>query len=204
MSGQFSAGISANVALASLPASRWHHCKHHAVVIFGVLLALMPTLHWHLCPCCAGIATFVVPILPPASQTGICPTTTQLQHICVRGVIVVVIFLTHGLVAVPGVVPRQLGLQWSGQCSIGVFASVVLASLPTLCCSHCQHCAVVIADIAPASLPLSCGRICHCCAGIVALVTPALLPALQTGLCPVSKQSQHALASLPVYTGLRF
>jgi hypothetical protein len=113
----------------------------------------------------------------------------------------------HQAVLVAGVVPallpswpskvrpvpcwRLLALRWR-------FARIALASLPALCCCPCcRHCAGVIALVAWALLPLLHGRFSPCCAGIVALVAFASLPALQTGGCPITKQLQHALASLP-------
>jgi hypothetical protein len=89
-----------------------------------------------------------------------------------------------GLVAIPGVIPQQLGLQRSGQCRAGVFAGVALASLPALRWRHCQHCVVVAASIALALLPLLHRHLCPCHAGVVALVLPALPPALSWCLCP--------------------
>ncbi len=91
----------------------------------------------------------------------------------------------------------RVGLRRSGWCRAGVCRRCAGVS-PALCWRHCQHCAVVlVAGVLPASLPLSRGCFCPCRAGIVALVAFALPPALQTGVCPVTKQSQHALASLP-------
>jgi hypothetical protein len=64
----------------------------------------------------------------------------------------------------------------------GVIASIVLLSMsPALCWHHC-HVA---------------RRFCPCCAGIFVLVAFALPPALQPCICPDTKQSRHALASLP-------
>jgi hypothetical protein len=51
---------------------------------------------------------------------------------------------------------------------------------PALCRHHCRS-----------------GRLCPCCAGIFVLIAFALPPALQPCVCPVTKQSQHVLASLP-------
>jgi hypothetical protein len=96
MSGQFSAGSFAGIALASLPMLRWRPCKHCAIIVAGVPPVSLPTSCWPLCPCGAGIAAFVAPALQPALQTGILPTTKQLQHVHVCGVVVVVIFLTCG------------------------------------------------------------------------------------------------------------
>jgi hypothetical protein len=56
------------------------------------------------------------------------------------------------------------------------------------CCCCCGRCVGVIALITLEFLPY--------CAGIVALFAFALPPASQTGICPVTKQLQHALASL--------
>ncbi len=68
---------------------------------------------------------------------------------------------------------------------------------PASCWHHCQHCAVVhVTGIVLASSP--------CCGALLLLLRRhlcphclCLVPALQPCVCPVTKQSQHALASLP-------
>jgi hypothetical protein len=91
----------------------------------------------------------------------------------------------------------QVGLCRSGRCRAGVCWHCARV-LPPLLWRHCQHPAVIlVAGVVPAPLPSSRGCFCPCCAGIVALVAFALPPASQTGICPVTKQSRHALASLP-------
>ncbi len=185
---QCCAGVLACIALVSLQALCCHCCRLCAVVVAGVALALLPVSCWHLCPHCTGIAAFVAPALAPALQTGVCPTTMQPRHIRVRGIVVVVIFLVRGLVAIPGVVLRQLCPQWSDRCSIGIFASAVLATR-----------AGVIVSIAPLLLPALHRHCCPLCAGIVTLVTFALLPASRTGVCSFMTQTRHVAgeASLP-------
>ncbi len=64
----------------------------------------------------------------------------------------------------------------------GVIASIMLLSMSPALCRH--HCHVV-------------GRLCPCQASIFVLIAFALPPALQPCICSVTKQSQHALASLP-------
>ncbi len=64
----------------------------------------------------------------------------------------------------------------------GVIASIMLSSMSLALCRH--HCRVA-------------GRFCSCCTGIFVLITFALPPALRPCVCPVTKQSQHVLASLP-------
>jgi hypothetical protein len=63
-----------------------------------------------------------------------------------------------------------------------VIASIVLLSMSPALCRH--HCCVV-------------GNFCPCHAGIFVLIAFALPPALQPCICPDTKQSRHALASLP-------
>jgi hypothetical protein len=82
--------------------------------------------------------------------------------------------VARGVVTVLGIIPWQLGLQWTSQCSTGDFVRVALASLPALRWQYHQHCAVIFTGIAPASLPASHGHLCPCCAGVVTHVTPAL------------------------------
>jgi hypothetical protein len=67
------------------------------------------------------------------------------------------------------------------------FAGVALA--------FCPHCAGVIASIVLLLLLLALCRH-HCPSGIVALVAFVLPPASRTGICLVTKQSQHMLESL--------
>jgi hypothetical protein len=64
----------------------------------------------------------------------------------------------------------------------GVIASIVLLSISPALCRH-HHCVA--------------GPFCPCFAGIFVLITFALPPALRPCVCPDTKQSQHALASLP-------
>ncbi len=69
------------------------------------------------------------------------------------------------------------------------FARIPLASLPASCCCPChQRCAGIIAVLR--------GRFCPCHAGIFIIIAFASPPALRPGICPVTKQLQHALASL--------
>ncbi len=173
-----------------------HHCPGCAGVLANIALS-MPVLCWRCHQHCPGLFALIALALLPSSQTSVCPTKTQLLHIRVCGLIVVVIVLARGLIAISGVVPWSLCLRWSSGCSVGVFASVVLGSLAALRRCHHQHCTVVVAGVVPASFPLSHGRFCPCRAGIIALVILALPPALQTGICPGTKQSQHALVSSP-------
>jgi hypothetical protein len=100
---QCCAGILARITLASSQSLHCHCRRRHAGVLARILMASSLSLRWH-CHLCR-------PTLPPALQTGICPTMMQLQHVRVRGVIVVVIFLAHGLIAVPGIIPRNLALM---------------------------------------------------------------------------------------------
>jgi hypothetical protein len=69
--------------------------------------------------------------------------------------------VAHGVVTVLGIVPCQLGLQWTSQCSTGIFVSNALASLPALCWRYHQYCAVVFTRVAPASLPALHGHLCN-------------------------------------------
>jgi hypothetical protein len=64
----------------------------------------------------------------------------------------------------------------------GVIASIVLSSMSLALCQHYRHVA---------------GRFCSCCTGIFVLIAFALPPALRPCICPVTKQSRHALVSLP-------
>jgi hypothetical protein len=95
----------ANLALVVLPALRRRPCPRCTGVLASIALS-MPALHW----CChqrrAGLFALLALASPPASQTSICPTKTQLQHVRVHGVVVVVIVLTRGLITVPGIIPR--------------------------------------------------------------------------------------------------
>jgi hypothetical protein len=100
----------ANVALAALPVIHLRHCKHHAVTVARIAPALLLSSHGCLCPQRAGIVTLVAPTLPPASQTGVCPVMTQSQHVGISGVVAMLLVVAGGCVAVPDVVPRQLGL----------------------------------------------------------------------------------------------
>ncbi len=168
-----------------------HHCPG-CVGIFVSIALLMLALRWRCHQHCPGLFALIALASLPSLQTSNCPPKTQSQHICVCGVIVVVIVLACGLIAIPGVVPQSICLRWSCGSSIGLFVGAVLASLAAL------HCPIVVASVAPASFSLSCGRFFPCRAGIVALIAFALPPALQTGVCPGTKQSQHLLASLPV------
>jgi hypothetical protein len=157
----------------------WHHCQHCAVVIASAAPAWSPLSRRHHHPHCAGVVALIAPTLLPASQTGICPVTTQLQHLGVSGDVAMLLVIARGFVPVLGILPWQLCLQWSSQCSAGVSANVVLASLPPLRWCHCQHCAVVVAGVVPALLPLLRGHHCSCCTSVVDLVAPVLPPALQ-------------------------
>jgi hypothetical protein len=78
--------------------------------------------------------------------------------------------VARSVVTVIGVVPRQLGLQWTSQCSSGVFVRVALAFLPALCWRYHQHRAVVFTGVAPASLSVL--------VGIFALIALDLSPTL--------------------------
>jgi hypothetical protein len=181
----------ANLALVILPALHRRHCPCCAGFFASIALS-MPVLRWRCHQCCSGLFTLIALASLPSLPTSHCPPKTQSRHIRVCGVVVVVIVLAHGLIAVPGIVPRFICLRWSCGSSVGLFAGVVLASLAAF------HCPVVVASVAPASFSLSCGRFCPRCAGIVALIAFVLPPASRTGVCPGTKQSQHALASLPV------
>jgi hypothetical protein len=171
-----------------LPALRWSPHLHCSGVITSITLLLLPALHQGCCPCCTDVFALIAPTLSPALQTGICPVMTQLPYIGVHVVVAVLFIVICGFVAVTGVLPQQLGLQWSGQCSAGIFVGIALASLPALCWHHCQHHAVIVAGVMPASSPLSCGHNCPCCASLVAIIASMSPPALQTGVCPVTPQ----------------
>jgi hypothetical protein len=105
----------------------------------------------------------------------------------------------HQAVLVAGIAPALLPSwpskvrpvpSWRLPTLCWCFACIALMSSPTLCCCcQCQCCAGVIALVAWGLFP--------CCTGTVALLAFTLLPALQTGICPVMKQWQHTLASLP-------
>jgi hypothetical protein len=70
------------------------------------------------------------------------------------------------------------------------FAHIPLVSLPASFCHPChRHCAGIIAMLR--------GRFFPCRAGIFVLIAFASPPASQPDVCPVTKQSQHVLASLP-------
>jgi hypothetical protein len=166
MSRQFSAVGFVGVALVSLPALRWRPCKHCTVVVASNVLALLPTLRWPLCPRCIGIAVFVASALPPASKTGICPITTQLQHIRVRGIVVVVVFLAQG--------PYPASCH--GDLAFDGLADAALVSLLALCWHPCPHPAGIIASLVLSLLPALRRRCCPCCAGAFALFALALLP----------------------------
>jgi hypothetical protein len=109
--GQCSAGASAAVALVSLLTCCWHHCQHPTVVVASIAPVLLPLLHGRLSPCHVGIVNCILPALLPALQTGICQVTTQLQHIGVRDAVAILLIAACGFVTIPGVLPRQLGLQ---------------------------------------------------------------------------------------------
>jgi hypothetical protein len=83
-------------------------------------------------------------------------------------------------------------------------AEAALVSLPALCLRPWLHCASVINNIVPLLLPVLRRHHFPCRVGafvlrvaIVAHIAFALPPASQTGVCPGTKQLQHALASLP-------
>jgi hypothetical protein len=101
----------------------------------------------------------------------------QPRHIRVRGIVVVVIFLARGLLAIPGVVPWQLCLQWSDQYSVGIFADTMLAKR-----------AGIIVSIVLLLLPALRWYCCPLPTGVVTLVTLVLLPASQTGVYPFMTQ----------------
>jgi hypothetical protein len=96
-----------------------------------------------------------------------------LQHISVHGNPVVLV-VACGVITVLGIVPRQLGLQWTGYCSTGVFVGVALASLPALRWQYHQYYTVVFTGVAPAPLPALHGHLCPCRAGLITRVAPAL------------------------------
>jgi hypothetical protein len=112
----------ASVALAALPVTPLHHCKHHAVTIASIVLALLPLSRRHLCPWRTGKVTLVAPMLLPASQTGVCSVMTQSQHVGISGGVAVLLIVAGGFVAVPDFVPQQLGLWWFSWCSAGIIA----------------------------------------------------------------------------------
>jgi hypothetical protein len=169
---------------------------------------LLSALCWPLQPYHDGAFAFVGLVSSPLLVSA--QSQRRLQHAVVCGIIVVLFFVVRGLVPIPGIVivicvgrrryanrldtldslvglgnARQLGLQHSGGYRAGIFASVVLASLPASCWCHCRHCAGVAALIAPASLPLLHWRCCPHCTRITASITLALLPV------PPPRHRQH-------------
>jgi hypothetical protein len=91
----------------------------------------------------------------------------------------------------------------------GVLARIALTSLPASSCPCCRRCASVVAKLAfegPAGGALAFAGIalafCPHSAGVITSFVLLSLcrhcaPALQTVICPVTKQLQHLLASLP-------
>jgi hypothetical protein len=205
MSGQFSAGGFASIALASLSASRWCLCMHCAVIVAGLVLALLPMLRWPLPPHCAGIA--------PSIKNWCLPNhNTITTHLCVwhccRGHRSCQWPHCHTwhryMVTWPSMVwPMQRWLLCQ-RCA-GILARIVLASLPTLRCLHCWRCAGIIALVVRALLPSlhwHCCPRCLCvaasianwhlpshkavatCIGIITSIEPLLLPELRQHHCP--------------------
>jgi hypothetical protein len=88
-----------------LTALRRHHCPCRAGVLASIVLSSFPELCWRCHQRRVGLFALIALASPPASQTSVCPTKTQLRHIRVHGIVVMVIILVCGLIAVPGVVP---------------------------------------------------------------------------------------------------
>jgi hypothetical protein len=105
----------------------------------------------------------------------------QSQHVCKCDV--VAMLLARGLVAIPGAIPWQLGLQLSGQCSAASLLALrwhlcphctgVIASIACLCY---WRCASVVVLLALTSLPSSCWRCCPCCTRAAASIANRHLP----------------------------
>jgi hypothetical protein len=174
--GQFCAGVSAGVALASLPACCWRHCQNCAVAVAGIVPALLPLLHGLLCSCCFGVIDCGSPALPPALQR----VSAQSQHSCnMPGYMMSLPFLLSlPLALLPYLASfhgDRLSMVWLMQ--RWSLCRHCTGILNTSGWCHCWHCAVVVAGIAPASLPSSRRHLCPCCTGVVALAAPALPPA---------------------------
>ncbi len=176
------AGVITRVALASLQALRCRLFWHCAGVVANVALASLPSLHWHHPQHCK---------IASAQQrhsrnTSVCMASLSWSS------------------SLPVVSLPYLALFYGDLASDGS-ADVALVSLLALCWHPWPHCAGIITNIALLLLPVlhqhhcprRVGTFFPCCTGIIALVAFALLLALQAGIFPVTKQSQHMLASLP-------
>ncbi len=172
------AGVLAQIALASLPASSCPCCRRCASIVAklafegpagaalaftGVALAFFPHR--------AGIIASIVLL-------SLLPALRRRHHPRHMGA-----FALVALASLP-----LLPLRHLQNCKL---ASAQSRSSCNRCWRHCQHRAIVVAGVAPASLPLSRGHLCPCPAGVVALSIPTLPPASRTGLRPVMMQSRH-------------
>ncbi len=137
-------GISALVALASMPTSRWHLWRHSAGVVDLVALVSMPLFCWR---CRRLCVVAVVPLaLPPASCWCLCQSFCWYPcRLCADAVVV--------LVLLPSLHLRCL------QHHAGIFTSIPLVLLPLSC--FCRRCAGVIALVAPTLPPVSRWYLCR-------------------------------------------
>jgi hypothetical protein len=126
----------------------------------------------------------------------------------------VLIIVSRGLIAVPGIGPQQFGLQRSGQGSNGVFfwrcagvlACIALASLSALSCPCCRRCNGVVTKLAfegPASAALAFASVAlafrpHCAGIIASIVLLSLLLALRWH-CHPWRAGVFALITRPLW-----
>jgi hypothetical protein len=179
-SGQCSAGIFVGVALASLLASCWCHHQHCAVVFAGTVPAWLPLSH--------GIITLIALVLVPSLHPRCCQhhKLASAQSGCSCDTLALMVLLPSLPVA-----SLQYPALFPGNLAFGGPANAALEFMPALRWSPCLHCAGVIASIVLLSLLVLHQHCCPCCVGVFALIAPALSPASQTGICPVTTQSQH-------------
>jgi hypothetical protein len=103
---------------------------HAFIVATGRPLSTMAFRVWHhCCPLCLSVRYCCHCF---ASSTEVVKQASA-QSQCSRDTLVYVASLSclvvaRGIVAVPSIIPWQLGLQWTGRCSAGIFVSVALAS----------------------------------------------------------------------------
>jgi hypothetical protein len=142
----------------------------------------LPTLRWHCHQHRAGLFALIALASLPALQTSVCPIKTQSQHVRVRGVVVLVIVLAHGLIAVPA--------SFHGDLAFDGPADAALVSLLALCWRPWPHCAGVITNIALLLLPALRWHHRPRCMGAFSLIALALLP-----LSPSRRRQHCKLAS---------
>ncbi len=162
---QHCAGIHASIALAPLPALRWHcclssrrhHCQHCAGVFALHALVLLTLLRWRHCPSHTGFGPLAMLITThPHCRAGIFANAAQVS---------------------------LQALRWRcHSCCAGVVALVALPSLP-LCWHHHQHHSGICA-LALASLPSSCWCLPNhdaatCCSHRAGILAGAALVSLQ-------------------------